>query len=407
MESGNVRVTVFLLIAIAAITGVSAFVGSGEPRAASAADDPGATRDRTPAGGDDSDTLVEASASAEGYTLGQTSPRGGDRGALGRSGSRRSDARARAALEPKQRAFLEKSHDLSLPSPRLERLRWSWEDDSTQIIFDGCKPSVRDPRAPKARVSVDAPVDLGRLQAVEDHFGFSPSELLGLRSVAAEIDGASFATQIGEDVAYALAKHGIEVEGGTIRAKFSWLVAQTAPELRALSQAVAEQWRRAVTEAEERGGHASGDAREPGKVGEGSPGNIPRSRDDVEALASFVQRAIPYADVPLNGDEHERCGVRTPGPTLSRGGDCDSKVLLLAAMIRSIDPSVPLLAVSLTVAGRPHMMLGVGVEPHDCSAILDYQRRRYVLIETTSALGVGIMAPDYNDAVLDRFEVVP
>jgi hypothetical protein len=30
-----------------------------------------------------------------------------------------------------------------------------------------------------------------------------------------------------------------------------------------------------------------------------------------------------------------------------------------------------------------------------------------VLIEVTSALGVGLMAPDYNEAVLDHYTVIP
>jgi hypothetical protein len=105
--------------------------------------------------------------------------------------------------------------------------------------------------------------------------------------------------------------------------------------------------------------------------------------------------------------DFERCGVRTPGPTLKRGADCDSKALLLAAMIRSVNDRVPLVLVSLTVTGRPHMLLGVGVPARDCDAILDYRGRRYVLIEVTSALGVGLMAPDYNEAVLDHYTVIP
>jgi hypothetical protein len=53
------------------------------------------------------------------------------------------------------------------------------------------------------------------------------------------------------------------------------------------------------------------------------------------------------------------------------------------------------------------MLIGVGAPARSCDAILDHRGRRYVLVEVTSALGVGVMAPDYNDAVLERYTVVP
>ena len=95
------------------------------------------------------------------------------------------------------------------------------------------------------------------------------------------------------------------------------------------------------------------------------------------------------------------------GPTLLFGGDCDSKAALLAALIRGIDEHVPLVMVSLSVRGRPHVLLGVGIPAQPCSTILDYRGVRYVLIEVTSALGVGIMAPDYNEAEFEHYAVIP
>ena len=61
---------------------------------------------------------------------------------------------------------------------------------------------------------------------------------------------------------------------------------------------------------------------------------------------------------------------------------------------------------SLSVNDRPHVLLGVGIPADPCSAILDHRGVRYVLIEVTSAIGVGVMAPDYNAAVFEHFAVI-
>jgi hypothetical protein len=53
------------------------------------------------------------------------------------------------------------------------------------------------------------------------------------------------------------------------------------------------------------------------------------------------------------------------------------------------------------------MLLGVGIRPTACAATLTHGGLEYVLIETTSAVGVGFMAPDYNDARLEEFTVIP
>ena len=52
-------------------------------------------------------------------------------------------------------------------------------------------------------------------------------------------------------------------------------------------------------------------------------------------------------------------------------------------------------------------LLGVGIRPTVCAATLKHGGLEYVLIETTSAVGVGFMAPDYNDARLEEFTVIP
>ena len=392
MEQGGTRITVFLLLGIAGVTGLSALVGSDAPSSASAvdrareaaraADHLGAAPD---SGGPYSD-LIDSDA---------TDPDVTDDGEADASVATRffrapdSQGTGSARLA----AFLDSDHTLVLPRPRPEPQEWSWEDDSTQIVFDGCRPVARDPLVPKIRLSVRAPVDHDTLGAVEEHFGFDPADVFDIQSSIGEEIEYTLANHLGADVVAALAKRGILVDEQSIRPDYAWIVQHTAPHLKPLAEAVVEEWRRSAPAAK------SSDVPR--------PGNIIRSTATLEALTSFVQRALPYQSIPSVPGARERCGVRTPGPSLKLGSDCDSKALLLAALLRSVDAGIPIVLVSLKVGDRPHMLIGVGAPARACDAILDHRGRRYVLIEVTSALGVGVMAPDYNDAVLECYTVVP
>lgn len=364
MENGGIRTTIFLLLGVAGLTALSTLVGSGEPSAANATEELEPFVD---------EPRLASTSHERSVDIPPPPPH----------------SKPPTAVE----AFLRDDHSLRLPAPRPEQHEWTWEDDSVQIAFDGCKPIARDPLVPKIRLSVGAPIDFDALGAIEQHFGFDPAGVFTIESAEGEEVEYSLRGHLGDEVVDALAKHGILVEESAIRADFPWLVRQTAPYLQPLAEAVVAEWGRSMP--------APRASKTP------HPGNIMRSDGMIEALTSFVQRAVPYDSIPARLQDFERCGVRTPGPTLRRGADCDSKALLLAAMIRSINNRVPIVLVSLTVTGRPHMLIGVGVPARECDAILDYGGRRYVLIEVTSALGVGVMAPDYNDAVLEHYTVIP
>ena len=367
MEQGGIRITVFLLLGVAGLTALSSLVGSGDPAEAVASEDAVESSDE-----------IDLSAAPAERQMDVRPP-------LSSPGRHQTPS----ALED----FLSADHTLALPAPRPERHDWTWEDDSVQLAFEGCKPVARDPLVPKVKLSVQAPIDFDALGAIEQHFGFDPKDVFTIEATMEDEVEYSLSSHLGDEVVAVLAKRGILVEDSAIRADFPWLVRQTAPHLRPLAQAVVEEWARSMPKPRE--------SKTP------RPGNIMRSDTMLEALTSFVQRAVPYDSIPTRLQEFERCGVRTPGPTLKLGADCDSKALLLAAMIRSINDRLPIVLVSLTVAGRPHMLIGVGVPARDCDAILDYRGRRYVLVEVTSALGVGVMAPDYNDAVLEHYTVIP
>jgi hypothetical protein len=368
MESSAVRFTIFILLGVAAISGSAALIGTA-PESASAgtgraSPDPMAPRDRAPLDADAGDDATH-------------------RGAIARPGGVR---------DPEILGLDVVGTEFSPPPPELRRERWAWKDDRTQIIFEDCVPTARDARIEPLDCVVEAEIDRAGLEALEAHFGFEMHRLRTFRVRGdAQVDDAMWEDLLAHHAA-ALAKHGIMLEGNRVAPDFPWLVQRAAPLVAPLAQAIVRAWR---------------DHDAPAARASAAPGNYPRSDTRVEALTSFVQRAIPYAEVTPSPDGLERCGLRTPGATLADGGDCDSKVLLLAALLRAADPRLPLVLVTLTVDGRPHMLLGVGIRPNACSATLTHRGIEYVLIETTSAVGVGFMAPDYNDARLEEFTVIP
>ena len=87
----------------------------------------------------------------------------------------------------------------------------------------------------------------------------------------------------------------------------------------------------------------------------------------MEALAGYVQAAVPYRTIKgpqddLVQDGNQRCGLRTPVATLMAGGDCDSKSLLLASLLRAVDPRIPVALVHCMSGDTPHMILAVGCD---------------------------------------------
>ena len=398
METNAIRLPACLLFGVAAIMGMSALFGSGDPTPADASND---TRVERHASGQDDDFTDTAMADSRGSRFdddGDALPGSGGRSVRGAAGALN---RELEIPDAERDGFLAANHRLILPPPNPTMHTWRWEDDRTQIVFEACKAVARDPLVPRDSFVVRAPVDFDALAAVEEHFGFVPDEVFSLRQSGGD-EERTYSLDAITEPAYreALAAHGISLEDERIRVDFGWVSSKSAMHLRPLAESIIVSWR---TESAPR--PASDTPR--GGVEKPRPGNGPRHDDRIEALTSFVQRAVPYQAIPETPTGIERCGLRTPGPTLLFGGDCDSKAALLAALIRGIDEHVPLVMVSLSVGGRPHVLLGVGIPAQPCSTILDYRGVRYVLIEVTSALGVGIMAPDYNEAEFEHYAVIP
>ncbi len=260
--------------------------------------------------------------------------------------------------------------------PRYQTLTYStWQDDDACVSKHEGGTKFMRPSCDSRQVSVNASADRAYGEALEAAFGFPWH---AVASVACrQADGTCVAVDTA--VRQSLGAHGIAVTDELIMPDYQWIMERSSPALSDVSNAVIEAtWGRNAN---------------------------PTTRQAVEALASYVQNAVPY-QVVRDGqtdairDGKVRCGLRTPIVTLFEGGDCDSKSLLLAAMIRSIDRKIGLTLVHCMNGDTPHMILSVG-----CEAASEEQRvlvgsTPQLLIETTSDWDVGYISPaiDLSDA---------
>jgi hypothetical protein len=276
------------------------------------------------------------------------------------------------------KAWYESDHDFEAPRGDRHFIPFSdWEDGSncitrwdgdTRYLQPGCRPAAR-----QVRVTVDRAYG----EALESHFGF-PSATLN-RIACRPGDGTCDAVEAA--VESTLALHGIRCTPELIIPDHQWILDRSVPELRAVSIAILN--------------------------ATFGPGAAIDRRGRIEALASFVQNAIPYRPVrgaqdDLMRDGKSRCGLRTPIATLFEGGDCDSKALLLAALIRGVDATVAIALVHCMSGDEPHMCVAVGCERAPDEVALDTDAGILVVIETTTDWDLGRVsaATDLRDVEL-------
>lgn len=280
------------------------------------------------------------------------------------------------------RAFLEQDHQLQMPPPRPQRHQHSWQDDRGQRIREGCGFSeYRDPDIPVVQLRVSAPIDLGAAQALEAHFGHpKPLPLQWTRSDLPEGN-----TEVARRRTEALSLHGVRESARAISVDHAWIIRQSVPLLRDFAREVARRFPRIENQ-----------------------GDRPR---DVVAMVSVVQ-AIPYRLVPEH-QSWENFGLRTPVQTLLQGGDCDSKSLLLATLLRAIRPDLPIVLIRHQERGpdssatEPHMLVGIGIPARPCDTTIIQDGRAYVVVETTSMWQIGNPSEDFNPDKVDRLTQVP
>lgn len=267
------------------------------------------------------------------------------------------------------------------PPPRRARLPHArWEDDSNTIdVIDGVRySSDRDP----LRFQIEASIDEALAMAIDRQFGQS-EDYVGPQCWHYDDDDSESLLGAARERRMELVRmaHGLHDSGPVIGPDHDWLVDRSVEACRPIATAIVL----AVT------------GRPPSQI---SP------RERVEALTSYVQNAIPYVRdfdeerTRLHGDAAERFGLMTPLMTLLRGGDCDSKSLLLATLIRSVDPHLPLALVHVRApdfqraAAEDHTILAVGVPPGQGERTLRYGSRAFTLIEATDDWDVGRLSDD-------------
>lgn len=118
----------------------------------------------------------------------------------------------------------------------------------------------------------------------------------------------------------------------------------------------------------------------------GKPHKNANEREVINALTSYVQNAIPYRRIGDLSDGKERWGYRTPLMTILKGGDCDSKSMLLICMVRSLLPKIKIAFIYIDMDG-PHAMLGVMIDKLGEEKTTVINGETYVLIESTAPDG--------------------
>ena len=316
--------------------------------------------------------------------------------------------------DPRNAAFddwVARARVFEAPPRHLVRYGWSWEDHSSRIVrFEGDRAVVDRNRAP-TNYEIEVAIDVSLAEELEAHFGFprhalafwyrSPEELLerldaqqyaleacGMRFVPADgSTGELNMPRAGDGRRERGGADGPDRRTGSIGPDYQYLLDHSREGLQPVAKEIL------------RKAKAAG-ARD--------------LRSQLAALASFVQH-LPYEIPPKLADGKERAGLRTPMATLIWGGDCDSKSLLLAGLVRSIDLcDATLVHVDNVPDGAPrpsgsraddavgHMIAGFSVPARPEDFTIDQGRQRYVLVETTSDWRIGRISAKVARSVISR-----
>ena len=264
------------------------------------------------------------------------------------------------------RAWYESPHEFSAPRARFRNIAFvDWTDDQSCIVRrDADNKFMRAVCAPAA-FRIPSAIDTARADALERHFGF-PSA--ALETIAYRQTPGALAA-IEQAVTQTLAQHGITCTVDGIAPDHQWILDQSAPAVRGVAiDIINAYWN--------------------------NPRTQPSARQSIEALTSYVQNAVPYRKVDdqrnnLVDDGKTRCGLRTPAEALLDGGDCDTKSLLLATLIRSIDTDTPLALVYCMNGNTPHMILAIGCSTNPGEQCITVNNTPMALVESTSDWDIG------------------
>lgn len=289
-------------------------------------------------------------------------------------------------------AWLKTPSDLPSVAPRMVRHTIAWADATPAIVYENGR-RMRDPSIEPWRFEVTLRIDVARAEAIERHFGV-PMEALQF-SYRSEAERTRL-EQLEHDK---LARHGLRVlptndsQVGMLEPDFQWLIDNSRTDINPVAQAVLRETDRVLRD--------RGDRR---------PVTV---RDRVEAVFRFIQ-AIPYETIPDLTDGKDRCGLRTPLLTLLRGGDCDSKSVLMASLLRAACLAECVVVTLQMKDGTGHAILGVRVPARDGDRTIQHEGQIFVLAEAASIdatrdgdiAPLGVIGKEWSDFLKRPHKVV-
>ncbi len=287
--------------------------------------------------------------------------------------------------DPKNKVWhnwlLETKHTFVKPSPELRPLNFhKWSDNSNydKDRFGNSTESI--PRTqPNNYTLPDATrVDYALAIQIEKHFGY-PNQLANTGPfVSTEV-----LALLQKADRFARSMHGWALSNSNLYIDNSWVIRVSAPALKNIALSILRTYH-------------------PKKESTGEKLN---AREIVEGLTSYVQNAIPYRLISDLPDDKCRRGFRTPLLTLIQGGDCDCKSMLLAALIRSVCPALPIALVHIE-CGEPHAILGVsGISTDSSESCTEIKGTQHILIESTSDWDIGHLSPDCEMDTIEAFPI--
>lgn len=287
--------------------------------------------------------------------------------------------------DPKNKVWhnwlLETKHTFVKPSPELRPLNFHKWSDNSNCVKDrfGDSPESIPGMQPNNYALPDATrVDYALAIQIEKHFGY-PNQLAHTGPfVSTEV-----LALLQKADRFARSMHGWALSNSNLYIDNSWVIRVSAPALKNIALSILRTYH-------------------PKKESSGEKLN---PREIVEGLTSYVQNAIPYRLISDLPDDKYRGEYRTPLLTLIQGGDCDSKSMLLAALIRSVCPVLPIALVHIE-CGEPHAILGVGDISNDSKeSHTMIKDKSYVLIESTADRDIGNLSPDCEMDTIEAFPI--
>ncbi|MSR45169.1 MAG: hypothetical protein EXS15_07440 [Phycisphaerales bacterium] len=290
-------------------------------------------------------------------------------------------------------AWLATPNEPARVTPRIIKRTYEWLDATPSITTrHGVK--YRNPSIAPWRFTIVASIDQALAESIEKHFG------VVMESIQFGFTSEAEKTRLQRLEKAKLAHHGMLVtpskDGtvGILEADYQWLVAGCANSVRPIAESILRETDRVLQESD-------------------AP-RIATARDRIAAIFRFIQ-SIPYETIPDAPDGKDRCGMRTPLITLLKGGDCDSKSALMAALIRSKKIAHTIIITLHMKDGTGHAIIGVCVDVQGGDQTLTYKGKVYVLAEAASSdlahngvlADLGEVGPDSKDFQSRPFDVIP